>query len=75
MLLYFSTDMMEFPYLNAVIFAACGILTFVAAFALLARLVPFNLWKEIIERQNTALAIIAGAVSLGMCVIIAAAVH
>ena len=67
--------MMEFPYLNAVIFAACGVLSFIAAFALLSKLVPFNLWKEIIERQNTAVAIVAGLVSLGMCLIIAAAVH
>jgi uncharacterized membrane protein YjfL (UPF0719 family) len=36
---------------------------------------PYNLWKEIVEEKNTALAILIGAMSIGMCVIIAAAVH
>jgi uncharacterized membrane protein YjfL (UPF0719 family) len=39
------------------------------------RLAPFLLWKEIIEEHNTALAIIVGAMSLGICIIIAAAIH
>ena len=32
-------------------------------------------WKEIVEDKNIALAILIGAISLGMCIIIAAAVH
>ena len=36
---------------------------------------PYNLWKEIVQEHNTALAILLGAMSLGICVIIAAAVH
>ena len=34
-----------------------------------------TLWKEIVEDKNVALAILIGALSIGMCVIIAAAVH
>jgi uncharacterized membrane protein YjfL (UPF0719 family) len=33
------------------------------------------LWKEIVEERNTALAILVGAMSIGMSIIIAAAVH
>ncbi len=36
---------------------------------------PYHLWKEIVEEKNIALAILVGAMSLGICVIIAAAVH
>jgi uncharacterized membrane protein YjfL (UPF0719 family) len=61
--------------INACVFALLGILIFIGAFALLDRLTPYALWKEIVEDQNVALAILVGLMSLGMCVIIAAAVH
>ena len=48
---------------------------FVAAFALIDRLTPYQLWKEIIEEHNTALAILIGLISLGVSIIIAAAIH
>ena len=65
----------EYPMLNALIFATIGILIFVVAFAIIDRLTPYHLWKEIVEEHNTALAILVGAMSIGMCIIIAAAVH
>jgi len=61
--------------LNAVIFAALGIVLFIAAFAIVDKLTPYALWKEIVEDHNVALAIMVGAMSIGMCIIIAAAVH
>ena len=61
--------------LAAVIFAGLGILVFVIAFVVLDRLTPYTLWREVIEEHNTALAILLGAVSLGICIIIAAAIH
>jgi uncharacterized membrane protein YjfL (UPF0719 family) len=61
--------------LAAVIFAGLGILVFVIAFVVLDRMTPYTLWREIIEEHNTALAILLGAVSLGICLIIAAAIH
>jgi uncharacterized membrane protein YjfL (UPF0719 family) len=61
--------------LNALVYAALGIFIFVAAFAIIDRLTPYHLWKEIVEDHNTALAILIGAMSIGMCVIIAAAIH
>ena len=61
--------------LNALIYAVLGILIFVAAFAIVDKLTPYHLWKEIVEDHNTALAILIGAMSIGMCVIIAAAIH
>lgn len=61
--------------LNALIFSLLGIVLFLAAFAIIDKLTPYSLWKEIIEEQNTALALLIGLMSLGLCVIIAAAVH
>ena len=54
---------------------ALGIVVFVAAFVVIDRLTPYQLWKEIIEEHNTALAILIGLISLGVSIIIAAAIH
>jgi len=59
----------------ALIFAVIGITVFVAAFAIIDRLTPYQLWKEIVEEKNVALAVLVGAMSIGICIIIAAAVH
>ena len=61
--------------LNALIYAFLGIFIFVVCFAVIDKMTPYHLWKEIVEDKNIALAILLGAISLGMCVIIAAAVH
>ena len=61
--------------LNALLFAILGIVIFVVAFAVIDKLTPYHLWKEIVEDKNVALAVLVGAMSIGMCIIIAAAVH
>jgi len=67
--------MSEFPVLNALVFAVLGVLVFVIALAIVAKLAPFHVWKEIVEERNLAAAILAGAVALGLCWIIASAMH
>jgi putative membrane protein len=59
----------------SVVFALLGIVVFAVSFVVLDRLTPYSLWREIVERQNTALAMFIGLVSIGLCVIIAAAIH
>jgi len=61
--------------LNAIVFSFLGVLIFWVSFLFIDRLTPYHLWKEIIEEHNTALAIVVGAMSLGVCIIIAAAIH
>ncbi|MGP0074184.1 MAG: DUF350 domain-containing protein [Bryobacteraceae bacterium] len=61
--------------MNAVTYSVLGIVIFVVAFALIDKLTPYHLWKEIVDDKNVALAILVGALSIGMCIIIAAAVH
>ena len=61
--------------LNAVVYAVLGILIFVLAFFIIDKMTPYHLWKEIVEDKNVALAVLIGAMSIGMCIIIAAAVH
>ena len=52
-----------------------GLGVFMAAFVAMDKATPYDLWKEICEKQNRALAIVVGSVSLGICIIIAAAIH
>ncbi len=67
--------MTDFPLLNAVIFAALGLIVFGVAFSIVSRLFPFDLWKQIVVEKNVAAAIVAGAVALGLCWIIASTMH
>ena len=67
--------MTDIPILNALIFSALGIVVFVAAAAIISKLAPFDLWKQIVVERNVAVAILAGAVALGVCWIIAATMH
>nr|WP_240978772.1 DUF350 domain-containing protein [Longimicrobium terrae] len=58
----------------AAVYAVLGIVLFVGAFMLMDRLTPGSLWKEIIDEHNTALAIVVGAMSIGISIVIAAAI-
>jgi uncharacterized membrane protein YjfL (UPF0719 family) len=55
------------------LFATIGIGMAVVGYRLFDKLTPGDLHKEIFENRNVAAAIVAGAVILGLCIIIAAA--
>ena len=55
------------------LFAAIGIATAIAGYKLFDMCTPGDLNKEILENKNIAAAIVAAAVILGVCIIIAAA--
>jgi uncharacterized membrane protein YjfL (UPF0719 family) len=67
--------MTESGFLNAILYTALGVAAFMAAFAIAIKLAPFHLWKEIVQERNIAVAILAGAIALGLCWIIAATMH
>ncbi len=60
---------------GAAVFTVLGIALFGVSFWVFDKMTPYSLWKELIEEHNTALAIVIGSISLGMCLIIAMAVH
>ncbi|MBL9185517.1 MAG: DUF350 domain-containing protein [Verrucomicrobiaceae bacterium] len=61
--------------LNSLIYALLGVVIFVTSFVIVDKLTPYDLWKQLVEEKNTALAIVVGAAALGICIIIAAAIH
>lgn len=60
---------------TTVIFVAIGLVVFAIAFLIVVFVAPFSVKKEIEDDQNMALAVIIGAVIIGIAVIIGAAIH
>ncbi len=60
---------------TTVIFVAIGLIVFALAFLIVVLVAPFSVKKEIEEDQNTSLAIIIGAVIIGVAMIISAAIQ
>ncbi len=61
--------------ISALVFTFLGILVFVIAFVIMDKVTPYHLWKEIVQEHNIALAILVGSMSIGICIIIASAIH
>ena len=62
-------------FLGSVLYAVIGVLMFWLAFVIIDKITPYDLWHELIEKQNLALGLVVAAMSLGICVIVAAAIH
>ena len=60
---------------GSVVFALIGALIFWLCFVIIDKLTPYNLWDELIEKQNVALGVVVAAMILGICIIVAAAIH
>lgn len=61
--------------LSSLVFALMGVIVFWLCFIIIDKITPYDLWGEIVEKQNVALALVVAAMSLGICVIVAAAIH
>ncbi|WP_119154036.1 DUF350 domain-containing protein [Caldimonas tepidiphila] len=62
-------------FFGSILYALVGVLVFWISFIVIDRLTPYDLWAEICEKRNTALAIVVGAMCLGIALIVAAAIH
>ena len=60
---------------GSILYALIGVVVFWLSFLVIDKLTPYNLWAELVEKQNVALGIVVGAMVLGISVIVAAAVH
>lgn len=61
--------------INAVVFSTIGIILLGAGLYAFDRFTPFQLWKEVCEEHNNAIAIIVASAILGISIIIASAIH
>lgn len=60
---------------TTLIFVLIGLAVFTVAFLIVVLVSPFSVKKEIEEDQNMALAVIIGAMIIGIAIIIAAAIN
>ena len=67
---------MEWKYvLASIVYSLVGIIVLGGCFWIVEKITPENLWKEILEKQNLALAIIAAGFMVAMAIIIGSAIH
>ena len=62
-------------FFGSIVYALIGVLVFWLSFIVIDRLTPYDLWRELVEKQNVALGFVVGAMSLGISIIVAAAIH
>lgn len=62
-------------FLGSILYALIGVVIFWLCFWLIDRITPTDLWAEIVEKQNRALALVVAAMCLGISIIVAAAIH
>ena len=62
-------------FLGSIVYALIGVAMFWLSFMIIDKITPYNLWEEIVEKQNVALGLVVAAMSLGICIIVAAAIH
>jgi putative membrane protein len=62
-------------FFSSIVYALAGVVIFWLCFTVIDKLTPYKLWEELVEKQNVALALVVAAMSLGICVIVAAAIH
>ena len=62
-------------FLGSILYAIIGVIIFWLAFVIVDKITPYDLWGEIVEKQNVALGLVVAAMSLGISIIVAAAIH
>jgi len=62
-------------FFGSILFALIGVAVFWICFLIIDKLTPYDLWDELVEQKNVALAIVVGSMCIAIGLIVAAAVH
>lgn len=62
-------------FFGSMLFALIGVAIFWICFVIIDKLTPYDLWNEIVEKKNMALAIVVAAMCIAIGLIVSAAVH
>ena len=60
--------------LGSVLYAVIGVLVFWISFVIVDKLTPYQLWEEIVEHKNLAVAVVVAAKCIAIGLIVAAAI-
>lgn len=61
--------------MGSLLYAVLGVVVFWLSFIIIDKITPYNLWSEIVEKKNVALAIVVGSTAIAIGLIVSAAVH
>jgi putative membrane protein len=62
-------------FFGSILYAFIGVLVLWFSFVLIDKLTPYDLWAEIVEKKNVALAIVVGSLCIAIGLIVSAAIH
>lgn len=62
-------------FFGSILYALIGVVIFWITFIVIDKLTPYDLWGEIVEKRNMALAIVVGSMCIAIGLIVSAAVH
>ncbi|MBW8828249.1 MAG: DUF350 domain-containing protein [Burkholderiales bacterium] len=62
-------------FFGSILYAMIGVLVFWISFLIVDKVTPYDLWSEIVEKKNVALAIVVGAMCIAIGLIVSAAIH
>ena len=61
--------------IGSIVYSVLGIVLMIIGFIVVDKITPYDLWKELIESRNQALATVVAAFTIAIAIIIAAAIH
>ena len=59
-------------FVGSILFALIGVLVFWISFIIVDKITPYDLWAEIVEKKNVALAIVVGSMCIAIGLIVSA---
>ncbi len=62
-------------FFGSLLFALLGVAIFWICFVIVDKITPYDLWGEICEKKNIALAIVVGSTAIAIGMIVSAAIH
>jgi uncharacterized membrane protein YjfL (UPF0719 family) len=60
---------------NSLLYSILGVIVFWISFIIVDKITPYDLWRQLVEERNQALATVVAAMCLGIAIIVAAAIH
>jgi putative membrane protein len=60
---------------SSLVYSILGVIVFWVSFIIVDKVTPYDLWQELVEKKNQALATVVAAMCLGIAIIVAAAIH
>ena len=62
-------------FFGSMLYALIGVAIFWICFIIVDKITPYDLWGEICEKKNVALAIVVGSTAIAIGLIVSAAIH